>query len=140
MATVLGGTEGKIIVPGSTVQIALLNKWSMSVDRTIHDTSSYDVATNERTRIGGMMVTTGSASGFADAATTPILTAMQTADDAGASGFQLVLRDGTNTDAAYTFTAIVGSMVVEVDKQGMALFSFDFTVTGIVAVTTFADA
>lgn len=133
---VLGGIAGKIIVPGSTVQSALLNKWSMTAARTIHDTSTYDSSLNTRTRMGGMTVYTGTASGFADAATTPILTGLIVVDQPGTSGWSLVLRDGA-TDQSYTFSAIVTDLAVETSKQGMALISFSFTATGAVGITDF---
>ena len=128
----LSGATGNITMPAgdlAVANVALITRWTASVDRDVHDISNFGTQTNERTKLGGMMDIKGTCEGTVDGAAMPLLTNMQTEDCVPGAGVVLTSTSGN----AWTFDAILSNLSLDVPKGGVQTFSCAFESSGAIS-------
>jgi len=124
----LSGATGSVTNTAVVGQTTLITRWTASVERDIHDISNFDTATNERTKLGGMMDLKGTCEGTVDDGAMLVLTQLQAEDSTGTAAFVLTSKAG-NT---YSFTAIVSNLSMDVPKGGVQTWSMAFESSGAI--------
>lgn len=123
MASLTGVRGNVTVTAGFGAPVALFTRWQGSVDREVFEISSFDDATNERVKLGGMMHMVGTAEGTIDSATTPALTDFLAEDTTGVAGFVVSLISGVKE---YGFKAILSNLSIDVAKTGVQTFTLAF--------------
>lgn len=122
------GVKGAVVIPGTHgIPTALVTRWTMSVEREVFDISNFDNATNERTKLGGMVHIVGTLEGIVDSTTTPPLTDLIKEDSLGIAALQLEIDAGATKN--YSFSAIITSLAFDIPKAGVATFVASFEST-----------
>jgi hypothetical protein len=132
----LSGAKGAITIPGTEMtpaQLLLVTRWTASLDRDIHDVSSFDAAqTNERTKLGGMVDLKGTCEGTIDGGAMPLIAMLQLEDTTAVAGFILATKTGQN----FTFPGITSNLSLDVPKGGVQTFTMAFESSGVIVRNT----
>lgn len=127
---VITGVNGDVTIPAGegalgSGTVLELSKWTLSIDREVHDVSKFGGATNEREFIGGMYDGKGTFEAFYRGVEIDIAK-LQEANHAPSATFVLTL----DTSKTYTFPAIISGITVTVVKSGLILVSGSFESSG----------
>jgi len=141
LGTIISGVLGSVTIPkgaapatGLGFTTAVLNsriiRWSLSITRETHQTSTFALSDNFHTFVGGMASFTGRAEGYQDSGEA-IDTADLEVEDMPAAEFVLF----STASRQYTFNAIITGLEMGVDKVATAPFSITFRGSGPIVPT-----
>lgn len=132
LGKIISGVKGSVTIPVAALQFGASDavdtrviRWSMSIVREEHDTTTFEVTDNFRTFRGGMASFTGRCEGYLDSDVGLDVTQLETEDQAPA---QFLLT--AFTGRIYTFNAFITGVDLGVDKGAHSAMSFTFRGSG----------
>lgn len=133
------GTEGSVTFPAGMDAPSNMHifEWRATFDREIFDDSNFDGADNWKTKIGGMLTTTGTVRATADRADPSDLWDFATMHAQPVALF--VLQEGKDTGAAIvtiTFSALITTVRTAVVKTDRVFYDISFEGTTVPVLTT----
>ena len=136
LGTIISGVKGSVTIPVAALQFGAsfavnprVIRWSMSIAREEHDTTTFNVSNNFRTFVGGMASFTGRCEGYLDGTEGLDVTQLETEDQAAAS-FVMTATTGRT----YTFNALITGVDLGIDKGAHSSMSFTFRGSGPISV------
>lgn len=134
LGTIVSGVKGSVTWPKAgdgfgfttTAVDAHVIRWSMTVTREEHDTTTFNVTDNYRTFVGGMASFTGRMEGYLASGESLDFIDLQNEDQAAVATCVLTAFTGRT----YTFAGLITGADVGVDKGGTATFSLTFRGSG----------
>lgn len=129
--SVITGVGGSATIPsaagGGTITIF---RWNADYQREVFDATGFSTSGNRRAKIGGMHHLVGTVEGWCDTAGVPTLGTLATDNAAATADFILQ----TATGDTYTFSGIIGSINVVVERVGQAIATLGFESSGAITV------
>ncbi len=133
LGAIISGAKGSVSIPvgalvssGAIAIDALVIRWSMSIAREEHDTTTFDVSTNFREWKGGMASFTGRCEGYLSADESIAMSTLEVEDQAPIASFSLVATTGRT----YGFSGFITAVDLGIDKGGHSSFNFTFRGSG----------
>ncbi|KKM72867.1 hypothetical protein LCGC14_1416160 [marine sediment metagenome] len=132
LGTIISGAKGSVVIPVgalsfTTVAInGLVIRWTMSIAREEHDTTTFAVTSNFREWKGGMASFTGRCEGYLSADESLLMTPLEVEDQAPVASFSLV----ATTNRTYGFAGLITGVDMGVDKGAHTSFAFTFRGSG----------
>lgn len=147
LGTVISGASGNVAIPLTALQFetgadpqavdARIVRWSMSIARDEHDTTTFAISNNFRTFVGGMVNFTGRCEGYLDSSHYLDVSQLETEDMAATGDFVLKASEQGTTDRTYTFSALISGIDIGIDKGGHSSLAFTFRGTSTDATVDF---
>lgn len=144
LGTIISGATGGVTIPVAALQFdtgadpvavdARVTRWSMSIAREEHQTTTFAVTNNFHTFVGGMANFTGRCEGYLDSLSYLDVTQLETEDMAVTAAFYLKASEQGTTDRNYKFSALITSVELAIDKVAHSSFIFTFRGSGVIAV------
>lgn len=145
MATMYKGIEGLVTLPagvmGGAAGALHVNVWDGDFAHEVFDADEFGASPLNWIKKGhGRVDFKGTLSGWLDDAVT-LNRGLATAINATAetSGFVLVSRQGTSTNASYTFSGAISNMRISVDRRGEATATLSWESSGLVEEVQHTD-
>lgn len=136
LGTIISGVKGSVTIPTTPLAFTTtavndqIIRWSMSIAREEHDTTTFGVSNNFRTFVGGMASFTGRCEGYLASGESVNIVLLQVEDQAPTADFVMTAATGRT----YTFAAIITGIDLGIDKGGHSTFTFTFRGSSNIAV------
>ena len=147
LGTIISGVTGGVSIPVASLKFdtgggdpiavdARVTRWTMSIARDEHDTTTFAVTNNFRTFVGGMANFTGRCEGFLDSSHFVDVTKLETEDlnPNSTADFTLKASEQGTTDRNYRFRALITSIELGVDKVAHSSFVFTFRGSDVITL------
>ena len=135
--TMYTGTKGAVTSADTTLgttggsdQLANVDSWELSIDRTTHDSSVFETTLNATESIGGLYSGSGRLSGKADTAFVFLILTNLANISYTSSSMTLT----STTSRTFVFTAIYSEITFEIEADGLIRFNASFESTGAITV------
>lgn len=135
LGTVISGAKGSVTIPAgaltftSTVVDTRVIRWSLSIAREEHDTTTFGVTTNFREFKGGLASFTGRCEAYLDTGESLLMSPLEVEDQAPTATFVMTATTGRT----YTFSALITGVDLGIDKGAHSSFTFTFRGSGQIA-------
>jgi len=137
LGTIISGATGDVTIPEAALRFhdggadpqpvnARITRWSLSITREEHDTTTFAVSDNFRTFVGGVVSFTGRCEGYLDSSHHLDVTLLETEDQAATANFILKASEQGTVDRTYTFSALITGIELGIDKGGHSSMSMTF--------------
>ena len=136
LGTIISGVKGSVTIPTtplaftSTAINTRVIRWSISIAREEHDTTTFNVSNNFRTFVGGMASFTGRCEGYLDSGESVNVALLEVEDQAPTATFVMTATTGRT----YTFAALITGIDLGIDKGAHSALSFTFRGSSNIAV------
>ncbi|KKM72868.1 hypothetical protein LCGC14_1416170 [marine sediment metagenome] len=137
LGAIITGATGNVSIPLAALQfetaptdVQAVNvrivRWTMSIARAEHDTTTFGLSTNFRSFVGGVANFIGRCEGYLDSTHFIDMSKLETEDVSATAGFVLKASEQGTTDRSYTFSALISGLDLGIDKGGHSSLSFNF--------------
>lgn len=136
LGTIISGGKGSVSIPATIIKFSptvvdtRVIRWSLSIAREEHDTTTFAVSNNFRTFVGGMASFTGRCEGYLTSGEGLDMALLETQDMAPVGSFTLTAY----TDRTYIFKAFITGIELGIDKGAHSSMSFTFRGSENIAV------